>query len=67
MAAALAAIGTSPQPAELAVIGFAFANARHKKGMSASAYVADLPVGNACSSERGVFPFAVHVANSVTS
>lgn len=56
--AGLAVIGTSRQPAELAVIGFAFAYARHNKGMPASAQVADLPVGNACSGERGAFPFA---------
>ena len=64
--AGLAAIGTSRQPAELAVMGFAFVHARHNKGMSASAQVADLAVSNANSSERGVFPFAP-VANSVTS
>ena len=56
--AGLAAIGTSRQPAELAVIGFAFARACHRDCMAASAQVADLPVGNARSSEHGVFSFA---------
>ena len=64
--AGLAAVGTSRQPAELAVIGFAFANARHKKGMAVSAPVAELPLASAGSSERGAFPFAP-VANTVTS
>ena len=68
VAAAPAAIGTSRQPAELTANGSAFTPARHRSSVAAPS-VADLPIGNARSSERGVFPFAVQgqLRNVVTS
>ena len=57
VAAAPAAIGTSRQPAELTANGSAFTSARHRSSVAAPS-AADLPIGNARSSEHGVFSFA---------